>query len=115
MGAAEEAVDYINEGLDAARRAHAEPPYRVLSVLLATSYSLLDRIYEAFDQCRRALAICRQANDDFCEASALTELGHLEMSQARPDAAQEYWTDALAIFEKLNVPEADDVRVLLAP
>jgi DNA-binding SARP family transcriptional activator len=66
-------------------------------------------------QCQEAaLAIVRQLGDRMRQAECLHELGRLRASAGEPGQARVYWRRALAVFSELHVPEADEVRKLLA-
>jgi DNA-binding SARP family transcriptional activator len=71
------------------------------------------RHQEAIACHRQSLAICRELGDRFQEAKALWGLGSAIQAVDGPPAGRPHWQAALAIFERLDVPEADDLRRLL--
>jgi tetratricopeptide (TPR) repeat protein len=71
------------------------------------------RHQEAIACHRQSLAICRELGDHFQEARAHWGLGAAAAAADGPPAAWPHWAVALAIFERLDVPEADDLRRLL--
>lgn len=59
---------------------------------------------------RQAATIRRETGNRHGEASSLHRLGDVLADAGRPDEARESWTTALAIFDELASPEADEVR-----
>jgi DNA-binding SARP family transcriptional activator/tetratricopeptide (TPR) repeat protein len=62
---------------------------------------------------RQSLALCRELGDRFQEANAHRGLGSVAAAVAGPPAARPHWQAALAIFQRLDAPEAEDLRRLL--
>lgn len=62
----------------------------------------------------RALGICREFGGPWEEATFLTHLGDTCDDMGEPDRAREAWQQALAIFENVQHPDAENVRAKLA-
>ncbi len=60
-----------------------------------------------------ARALARRAGDPIAEAHASRDLGAAFEVRGDYPKAQEAWQRALAVFEALGVPEADEVRARL--
>ncbi len=76
-------------------------------------HRLLGRHVEALAVLREALAIAERVDERRCTAASLWELGLTRDAVGEPEAAAECWGRALAIFEAIGVPEADEVRARL--
>ncbi|MGO9506235.1 MAG: hypothetical protein ACLPXZ_02435 [Mycobacterium sp.] len=62
---------------------------------------------------QQAQAIFRQIGDQRTEAGVLSQLGHAQKTAGQDDAARQSWQQALAIFEELHDPRANQVRARL--
>ena len=82
---------------------------------LGRVYRSQGRHAEALDCVRAAVALAEQAGDRHGLARRLRELGQVSAELGDLLPAQAHWRRALAIFEDLGVPEAAEVRALLAP
>jgi DNA-binding SARP family transcriptional activator len=80
---------------------------------LGRVYRLRGRHAEALDRLGAALELAEKVDERRSAAVCLRELGitHAELGE-RP-AARDAWQRALAIFDALGVPEADEVRATL--
>ena len=65
---------------------------------------------EALEHFRRALELARRAGEPYEQARALSGVAGL----VDPAEAENAWREALALFSRLGVPEADEVRAALA-
>jgi len=65
----------------------------------------------AIDCYHRALGLYRGVGDRYFEADTLSHLGDAYHAAGQPDAARDAWCHALAIFDELNHPDAEQVRV----
>ncbi|MZD04861.1 tetratricopeptide repeat protein [Streptomyces sp. SID5785] len=83
--------------------------YRIAEVHLATNCPTL-----AAANAEQAIAL-RGIGGEWRRGTVLTVLGRALMQLGQPDRAQACWRDALAIYERLDSPEASEVRVLLTP
>ena len=63
---------------------------------------------------RESLAITEPLDDRYYHAQCLRELGYTWRDLGDRDRAEQYWRLALAHFAELDVPEAAEVRELLA-
>jgi tetratricopeptide (TPR) repeat protein len=68
---------------------------------------------QAEETYRQALAVHRRAGDRHGEAETLRDVGDLLHHLGRPAAAQASWQQALAAFEELGDPLADELRARL--
>jgi tetratricopeptide (TPR) repeat protein len=69
------------------------------------------RYNEAIDQYHKALKLAREIGDPYEEAKILEGIGETTLSNRRPDAARILFRQALDIFERLGVPEAEAARI----
>ncbi|MFE9941602.1 AfsR/SARP family transcriptional regulator [Streptomyces hirsutus] len=76
---------------------------RVLHDVAFTRYEAGD-IREALAPAERALAMARDAGDDGCTAQCLNGLAWLHCCLERPEPAVAYGEEAVAVFERLEVP-----------
>ena len=79
---------------------------------IGSVHLLLGRCHSAADDYRIALKLSREIADPVQEGRALVGLGRALDALGAPEA-REHWQSALAIFEAVSSPEADDVRALL--
>lgn len=92
----------------------AEPYQEARSLSGTGAVHLMGGHYDlALEDYRAALELSRLIGDLYQEALALDGIGGAHMHITGPPAAQAYWREALAIFEKIGVPEADEVRAKL--
>jgi DNA-binding SARP family transcriptional activator/tetratricopeptide (TPR) repeat protein len=87
----------------------------------ATSLNNLGRVHhalgrhrEALARHREALAICVHLGERLTQGECLREIGSNQHALGQPQRAEAYWRQALAIFEELDVPDAEEVKALLA-
>jgi DNA-binding SARP family transcriptional activator len=66
---------------------------------------------EAFDHYHTALRLAREIGDPYEEAKVLEGIAESTLSTQRPDAARIVFRQALDIFERLGVPEAESARI----
>jgi tetratricopeptide (TPR) repeat protein len=69
------------------------------------------RYGEAFDRYHTALRLAREIGDPYEEAKILEGIAETTLSTRRPDAARIVLRQALDIFERLGVPEAESARI----
>jgi tetratricopeptide (TPR) repeat protein len=69
------------------------------------------RYGEAFDHYHIALRMAREIGDPYEEAKVLEGIAESTLSTQRPDAARIVFRQALDIFERLGVPEAESARI----
>ena len=68
---------------------------------------------EAFEHYQTALRLAREIGDPYEEAKILEGIAEATLSTRRPDAARILFRQALDIFERLGVPEAESARIRL--
>src|SRR5262249_42183974 len=87
----------------------------------ATSLNNLGRVYRALGRYRDALArhreafaLCVHLGERLTQGECLREIGSARYALGEPHRAGADWRQALAIFEELDVPDAEEVKALLA-
>jgi tetratricopeptide (TPR) repeat protein len=81
---------------------------------LAFAYHHLGRYSEAMACYSRAIGLYRDLRDKFYSAGTLARLGDTYQAAGDLDTARTLWRQALAQFDDLNHPEAEQVRASLA-
>jgi tetratricopeptide (TPR) repeat protein len=81
---------------------------------LAETYRAASDWATGFHHHDEAVKLARRGGERRQEARALDGLAQLYLSGGEPEAAAEYWRQALAIYLELELPEAGDVRAHLA-
>ena len=66
---------------------------------------------DAFDHYRTALRLAMEIGDPYEEGKVLEGIAESTLSTQRPDAARIVFRQALDIFERLGVPEAESARI----
>jgi tetratricopeptide (TPR) repeat protein len=69
------------------------------------------RYDEAFDHYHTALRLAREIGDPYEEAKILEGIAETTLSTQRPHPARILLRQALDIFERLGVPEAESARI----
>jgi len=69
------------------------------------------RYTEAIEQYHTVLRLAREIGDPYEEAKILEGIAETTVSTRRPDAARIIFRQALDIFERLGVPEAESARI----
>jgi DNA-binding SARP family transcriptional activator/Tfp pilus assembly protein PilF len=69
------------------------------------------RYRDAFDDYHTALQLARQIGDPYEEAKVLEGIAEATLSTQKPFAARIIFRQALDIFERLGVPEAESARI----
>jgi Flp pilus assembly protein TadD len=75
----------------------------------------LGRSQEAVDEARSALRVLRETRHSWGQGHALRVLAEALEALGRPDEARVHRVQALELFERIHVPEAEDMRALLDP
>ena len=78
---------------------------------IAGVYRGSGRYGEAFENYHAALRLAREIVDPYEEAKVLEGIAETTLSTRRPDAARIVLRQALDIFERLGVPEAESARI----
>ena len=71
----------------------------------------IGRYTEAIEQYHTVLRLAREIGDPYEEAKILEGIAETTVSTRRPDAARIIFRQALDIFERLGVPEAESARI----
>ncbi|MGP3949297.1 BTAD domain-containing putative transcriptional regulator [Streptomyces sp. 7N604] len=82
---------------------------------LAEVHLAAQRPAQAAVHAEQSLSVLRGIGGEWRRANALTVLGQALSGVGHADRARACWQDALAVYEQLGSPEADEVRRLLAP
>ncbi|HYK31841.1 MAG TPA: tetratricopeptide repeat protein [Streptosporangiaceae bacterium] len=69
------------------------------------------RYRDAFDDYQTALRLAREIGDPYEEAKVLEGIAEATLSTQKPYAARIFFRQALDIFERLGVPEAESARI----
>jgi len=80
---------------------------------LGGAYHQLGRFEEAADHYRQALDRFRETGDLFNEALSLVGLGRARLAVGDSDPSRAAWELAVGIFERLDRPESQSVRMKL--
>ncbi|HEY7201422.1 MAG TPA: tetratricopeptide repeat protein [Candidatus Dormibacteraeota bacterium] len=108
-----DAVESARRALEIAGRAGYGLLEGDAHTILAGAHLALGRRTEARREARAALDLHRATGQRIGEARTLLVLGRLLGDAGDAAGAASAWRDALAIFDDIGTPEADDVRVLL--
>ncbi|MFC4591395.1 AfsR/SARP family transcriptional regulator [Sphaerisporangium corydalis] len=81
---------------------------------MAETHLVLGRPAAAADRAEDALAVMAEVGHEWVEGKALVALGQALALLGRAGRARACLTEALEIFQRRDLPEADDVRALLA-
>ncbi|GAB3434372.1 ATP-binding protein [Actinophytocola sediminis] len=114
-------LDRLDESLDYAEQAlvlqRATDNARGVAGAIHTIglvYRALGRLDDADERLHTALAMRREMHNYLGEAATLRSIGELRRERGDLAGARESWRQALAILERLDNPDAAEVRVLLA-
>jgi tetratricopeptide (TPR) repeat protein len=110
----EEAVVHLEQSVVASRAVGDRWSEGLALENLGAAYRHRHRLGESVDRLREALAIRRGIGDRWGEAMALMGLGASLRAVGDVAGARDAWRAALPIFDRLNDPQAAQVRSLLA-
>jgi DNA-binding SARP family transcriptional activator/tetratricopeptide (TPR) repeat protein len=68
---------------------------------------------EAFERYQQALHLAREISEPYQEGKVLEGMGETVLQTLGPGAARICWRQALDIYQQLNVPEAETMRIRL--
>lgn len=115
------ALGAVPEARELCRRAlilAAELGNRYIEALAWHGIGLAERVLGDFAEAvagfRHALDLARKAGGRLQEADVFAHLGDLHHAHGETPGAQEAWSRALAIFDEIRHPSADQVRARLA-
>jgi tetratricopeptide (TPR) repeat protein len=108
-----EALAHLTRGLADLRAAGDREAEAEALNNLGQVHTAEGRHQQAIDCHRQSRAICRELGDHFQEAKAHWGLGTAAAAADGPPTARPHWQAALAIFERLDAPEAEALRCLL--
>jgi tetratricopeptide (TPR) repeat protein len=105
-----EALDHLDRALAIAREI-GDPwlETKTLNTLGETAYAMADP-RTALERHRAALALARKTEDRYQHANALNGVATALQTLGHTGAAHRHWTEALAIYTELSLPDAAAVR-----
>ncbi|MEV4433923.1 BTAD domain-containing putative transcriptional regulator [Streptomyces sp. NPDC049585] len=114
VGRHQEALDRLNEALTVFRDNRQRLWVGLTLFRTAEIYLAAGKSAQGAAQAEQALAQLRGIGGDWRRGNVLTVLGRCLDQLGQPGRAHACWTEALAAFERLDAPEAAEVRGLLA-
>jgi DNA-binding SARP family transcriptional activator len=114
MGRHQEAMTCLEQALALAGELGDEVERALCLNTLGRVHQSLGDHRAAIDCHRDSVTLLREMNYRHALAEALLDLGEALGQAGRPRQARRRWQEALAIYEELQVPEADEVRSRLA-
>jgi tetratricopeptide (TPR) repeat protein len=114
LGRYAEAIDCLQESLAICRELGDRWGQADSLNSLGLVHERLGRYAEAIDCQQESINILREVGDRYGQAVALRDLGDALRAAGSPQQAQVAWREALAIFETLQIPKADEIRERLA-
>jgi tetratricopeptide (TPR) repeat protein len=82
--------------------------------MIADLHRVTGRCSEALDDYQAALKLAREIGDQYEEGKILQGMAEVTLYTQRRDAARIVFRQALDIFERLGVPEAESARMRIA-
>jgi tetratricopeptide (TPR) repeat protein len=113
MGLYEEAVAHHQKACDLAQEIGERYEQLVALRGIADARSGSESNADALGRYQDTLRIAREIADPYQEAKILDGMGHVVLRVQGREAARIYWRQALDIFQRLGVPEAESVRLRL--
>jgi tetratricopeptide (TPR) repeat protein len=114
LGQVERAIEYLKEALGISREIGDRHGEGVNLGNLGAVYSELGQVERAIEYHEQALVIAREIGDRFGEAIRLCNLGEDHRDLGQVMQARQYFIQSLSIFEEIKLPNAQQVRDLLA-
>jgi tetratricopeptide (TPR) repeat protein len=114
QGVALSALNHYQQGLAVYVEMDAPVGQATILTALGRVHRHQGRHPEALECLRDGLAIAERVDERRSAAICLRELGAVYHETGELPAAWQHWRRALALFDELGVPEADEVRALLA-
>lgn len=112
-GGYDEALVHYGQSLAAFRELGAPVGQATVLIALGRVHRHEGRYPDALECLRAGLEIAERVDERRSTAICLRELGAVHDATGALPAARAAWRRALAMFEELGVPEADEVRALL--
>ena len=113
LGQYEQALPYLERGLAIALESGDSIAAYVLATLGETHLSL-ENHREAADYSRRGLTVSRGLNHAYLTAKLLDYEGSALAALGDQAAARRSWTEALELYDRLELPDAQVVRARIA-
>lgn len=112
-GRPEEALSRLLETRKAYRRLKQRVREGATLLRMAETHLALGQLDRAVDCAEDSLGLMAEAGDEWIQGKALVALGQAFSRLGQPGRAGACLTEALEIFVRRNMPEADEVRALL--
>ena len=113
LGDYQQAVISCEQALDAIREAGDRNGEAATWDSLGYIHHQLGEHERAVTCYQRAIGLYRELADRFNEADTLDHLGDVRLSAGNPEAARRTWARALLIFDEIDHPDGDPIRVKL--
>ncbi|WP_154814931.1 tetratricopeptide repeat protein [Actinophytocola xinjiangensis] len=114
LGRLDEAADHAERSLDLQRATGNQRGMASAMHTLGLVHHDRGQVEAGLERLREALALRQETHNHLGEAKTLRAMGELERRRGDLDAAREHWRQALEILERLDDPEAAQVRAALA-
>lgn len=114
MGRFEEAVASLREALRLVRSVSGTSTESEVLIELGATHREAGDLEAARETLREAWQMAAEHRETFHEARALNELAHADDRAGEVKLAREHWAKALELFERMETPEADQVRARIA-
>ena len=113
LGQFEQALPYLERGLALAEK-YADPAAVYLLATLGETHLSLARFHEAAEYCGQGLNMLQGMEYPSVVAKLLADQGSARHALGDDAGARSSWEEALDIYERLDAPEAADLRARLA-
>jgi DNA-binding SARP family transcriptional activator/tetratricopeptide (TPR) repeat protein len=113
LGEYQQAITNCEQALDACRRAGERNWEAATWDSLGYIYHQLGEHDRAVTCYQRAIGLYGELADRFNEADTLNSLGDVQLSAGTAESARRTWARALLIFDEIDHPDGDQVRVKL--
>jgi DNA-binding SARP family transcriptional activator/tetratricopeptide (TPR) repeat protein len=115
LGDYQQAIAYCERGLAAVQEIGERNWEAATWDSLGFIYSQLGSHNRSFACYRRAIGLYRDLGDRFNEADTLDHLGDAQDNARDPESARQTWLRALRIYDEIDHPDGDQVRLKLWP
>jgi DNA-binding SARP family transcriptional activator/tetratricopeptide (TPR) repeat protein len=115
LGNYQQAITYCQQALAASRELGERNWEAATWHSLGYTHHQLGDFQQAVRCYERSLGICQELADRYNEADTLDHLGDTHQSAGELDAARRAWRHAVRIFDEIDHPDGEQVRVKLRP
>ncbi|WBB58541.1 BTAD domain-containing putative transcriptional regulator [Streptomyces sp. WMMC500] len=110
LGRYDEATDHLQEALTVLRAIGDRWVEGITLDILGTVRYRLHRHDDAIEHYRQALDVHRDVGNRWVEGGTLDHLGDVLLDTGDPEGAHTTWRQALAAFEAIDHPDAEEIR-----